>query len=304
MLKNTALACLLIFSFCACQKEETSIPEPEPPAVTQDYLIKVLTESRSITGPGTKYSNIDSLVYDQNGRLVSNRFSYFQNDVPSANNWVDYRYQGNQVFFSYNGGVESRTATLDPVTRYPLSINHLRNFKSSPNDSILWADDTYTYDPAGFQKKHTVDVKVISRSGGVRLVITESGEDTLINDGKNIVRKVYIVNKSDSAFSTTDGSFFSANYRKFRYIHTYSFTSDSMVALPNSPYQLGRNNANMMASETYTVESSADAGVTWSAPSVYSTVFNHVIVNRLLQRTEAKEVGSRDIVYTYIYGKR
>lgn len=304
MLKNTVLVSLLIVSLYSCQKEEASTTDPLPPAIPEDYLVKVLTESRSVTGSATKFSNIDSLVYDQKGRLVGNRFTYFQNDVQSTTNQVDYRYQGNQIFFSYNGGIESRTATLDAATGFPLSINHVRNFKSSPTDSILWADETYEYDAAGFQKKRRVDVKVVSRSSGVRVVIAENGEDTLINDGKNIVRKVYIINKSDSAFSSTDGAFINTNYRKLRFIYTYTYTSDSMVTFSNSPYQLGRNNSNMMASETYTVESSTDGGITWSLMSSYPTIFTHEISNRLLQRSVVKEVGNRDVVYTYFYGKR
>jgi hypothetical protein len=243
------------------------------------------------------------LVYDQSGRLIGNRFSYFLNDVASSKSSIEYRYEGNLVIESYNG-IESRTATLGPDTKYLISRNHLRNFRVSPNDSIFWADEAFAYDANGFQKKQRVDVKVVNRSNDLRVVLTESREDTMINDSKNIIKKISIVSKSDSAFSTTNGSFIKANRSRSRYIHTYTYSSDSMLAFRNLPYPVGRNNSNMMASETYTVESSTDGGITWSLLSTYSTLFTHEISNRLLQRSLVKEVGNRDVVYTYFYGKR
>lgn len=304
MLKNTLLACMLLSYLSSCQKSEQPSPDPLPPVIPENYLVKIQTEYSYNTNPVSNYRNVDSLEYAAGGKLSGRRLTSFTNEVLKSTSRETYRFQGNQVFFSYDGIGEIRTATIEPASGYLLALNHQRNYASSPNDSILWADDAYEYDAAGFQKKHTVKVKVVNKIGDYRTVLMEDNVDSLINDGKNIVRKIYLVRKLDSTFSKSNGALVNTQNWLSRYTFTYTHTADSMVAFPSQPYQIGRKDLNMMSSETYAIERSTDGGLTWVPLSTYSKTFTHEIRNGLLQRTTVKSAGEQDMVYTYFYGQR
>ena len=295
---------MLLSCLSSCQKSEQPSPDPLPPVIPKNYLVKIQTEYSFNTNPVSNYRIVDSLEYAADGKLSGRRYMNFTNEVLKSSSRENYRFQGNQIFISYNGFGETRTATLDAVSGYLRTLNHQRNFASSPTDSILWADDSYEYDAAGFQKKHRVKVKVVNRTGDLRTILTEDNVDSLINDGKNIVRKIYIVRKNDSTFSRQNGALVSAQNWLFRYTFTYTHTADSMLAFPTQPYQIGRKDLNMLASETYAIEYSPDGGITWVPSSTYSKTFTHEIRDRLLQRTFVKSVDEGDKVYTYFYGQR
>jgi hypothetical protein len=304
MLKNTTLTLLLFIVLNSCQKTEVPSPDPLPPAVPEDYLVKIQTEYTININGVNNYRNIDSLIYNQERKLVGRRYTAYKNEVLTSSGKEDYRFSGNQLFIANNNGNETRSATIDLSTGYLLSMSNQRNYGYSPTDTILWADDIYEYDAVGFQKKHWIRVKVVNKIGDLRWVFSEDNVDTFINDGKNIVKRVYLIKKLDSAFSRTNGALIQVQSTNYRYTFTYTHTLDSMVAYPTQPYRIGRGDLNMMASETYAIENSTDGGLTWKPQSTYSKSFTHEIRDRLLQRTFVKSVDEGDMLLTYFYGKR
>lgn len=304
MLKNTFVACMLLSCFIACQKSEQPSPDPLPPVIPEDYLVKVQTEYTININGANNYRIVDSLIYNQDRKIVGKQSNEFKNEILTSSGRENYRIQGNQIFISANNGIETRIATFDPSTGYLNSLNNIRNFGYSPTDTIFWADNSYEYDASGFQKKRIIRVKVVNKTSDLRLVLSEDNVDSVINDGKNIVRRIYMVKKVDSVFSRTDGALINTQNNFYRYTFTYTHTADSMSAFPTQPYQTGRKDLNMMASETYAIEYSPDGGISWLPSSTYSKTFTHEIRNGLLQKTFVRSADEGDRVYTYFYNKR
>jgi hypothetical protein len=217
-----------------------------------------------------------------------------------------FRRQANQIFTSFGDGVELYTATLDPLSRNVISSIHLRDFSRDGKDSIYWAEDRYEYSSRGFLQKQMVKFNNAFKLGELRYAAKGDNVWMINNDGKNVTKKIYLINQTDSIFRLKNGALFSSQTTTQRMTFTYTHSVDEVLVLDAYPYQIGKQDLNLISSETFIVEESKDNGATWQLIP-YRTVnrtFIHEISDGLLKKTTVKVPGEIDEIRNYFYIKR